>query len=86
MCKEAPGGGSEIFRVYCNGVCVGSIMLHAERVRTVPRWGWNVTGVSPARHGSSLTYEEAKAAFAGAWREWLDLAGLTEKEAAQRVK
>lgn len=48
-------------------------------------WEWFLIGV-PARstvmrvHGTEATLEEAQAAFKAAWLQWLELAGLQERE------
>ncbi|MCK1322134.1 hypothetical protein IVA94_14785 [Bradyrhizobium sp. 156] len=71
------------FIVLHDGRSVGRIRRAAERIGHNPGWDWTVTIPLPVpawTHGSSDSFDEAKAAFKAALESFLE--GLTEADMA----
>jgi hypothetical protein len=69
------------YDVWDNTRAIGRIFRSSSAPTDRP-WMWTITGavVAPRlpSHGYTATLDEAKMAFAKAWREWLRLSGRTE--------
>jgi hypothetical protein len=78
--RAAPGYPGD-YDVLDDTRAIGRI-LRSSSAPTDRPWMWTITGavVAPrlASHGFCATLDDAKAAFATTWREWLRLSGRTE--------
>jgi len=78
--RHTSGGGGDFcapddYEVMNNGRAIGRIYRPYAGVPRDRPWEWTITGavVAPAlpNYGFTATRDEAKAAFASTWRQWL---------------
>src|SRR5690349_12552541 len=74
--RRDPEARHECWQVYYGDVQVGTISERAGVPTDADRWGWTC-GFFPLSHqgrraeGTALTFDQARAAFEAAWREYL---------------
>ncbi|WP_445215449.1 hypothetical protein ACKWRH_23500 [Bradyrhizobium sp. Pa8] len=64
----------ESWNIYCGDVRIGTIGVRAGVPLSADQWGWRMgftPGTEPGtdRSGSAASFDEARAAFEGAWQE-----------------
>jgi hypothetical protein len=78
---RASAGTPDDYDVIDDTRAIGRIFRSSSAPTDRP-WMWTITGavVAPRlpSHGFAATLDDAKAAFAATWREWLRLSGRTE--------
>ncbi|MET4628454.1 hypothetical protein ABIB83_005487 [Bradyrhizobium sp. I1.8.5] len=74
LTRRRSDNDQETWHVYFGDVHVGSIGLRAGVPTGADQWGWRVgfyPGIEPGtqRSGSAATFDDARVAFEGAWRQ-----------------
>jgi len=72
--RRSDNDHQETWHIYFSDVRIGTIGVRGGLPTTADEWGWDVgfyPGMEPRarRSGSAATFDEARAAFEGAWRQ-----------------
>jgi hypothetical protein len=95
--RRSPDALEETWLVYYGDVHVGTIGLRSGQPTTAEPWGWRCgfyPGSHPREHqsGTAATFDQARADFEAAWREYLpkrtppDFQAWRDQEAWTREK
>jgi hypothetical protein len=74
--RRDPDARQECWLVYCGDVHIGTIAVRAGNPTTTDTWSWSCgfyPGEDPGDHrtGTSATFDQARADFEAAWKEYL---------------